>query len=194
MAAGFAGEHGMGFGVAKAEMPKTRPLPVETAAVKQTPANWKAGGPDAGKPYYHTRPMFPKLGERTMRAVGWKIGLKPGLGVAYHNSGVVVCDNGALLAAYYNTRKEENDPDQSIVSLRLRYGAEDWDMPEPWPDFPDAADAAPVFWNERGTLWMFFGSPRLLAGPPFQYMTSKDNRATWGAVQLPAFLGNVGQF
>ncbi|HEY1496214.1 MAG TPA: SUMF1/EgtB/PvdO family nonheme iron enzyme [Candidatus Solibacter sp.] len=194
MAPGFAGEHGIGFRVVQAEMPKTRPLPVETAAVKQTPANWKAGGPDAGKPYYHTRPMFPKLGERTMRAVGWKIGLKPGLGVAYHNSAVVVCDNGDVLAAYYNTPKEENDPDQSIVSLRLRYGAEDWDMPEPWPDFPDAADAAPVFWNERGTLWMFFGSPRLLAGPPFQYMTSKDNGATWSAVQLPAFEGKVGKF
>ena len=71
-----------------------------------------------------------------MRAVGWKIGLAPGLGVAYHNSAVVVCDNGDLLAAYYNTPKEENDPDQSIVMLRLRYGAEDWEMPELWPDFP----------------------------------------------------------
>jgi hypothetical protein len=155
--------------------------------------NWK-GGPDANKPYYHTRPMFPKLGNRTMRAVGWKIGLKPGLGVAYHNSAVVVCDNGDLLAAYYNTPKEENDPDQSIVTLRLRYGAEDWDMPEPWPDFPDAADAAPVFWNERGKLWMFFGSPRLLGGPPFQYMTSTDNGATWSAVQLPVFEGAIGKF
>ena len=193
MAPGFAGDHGIGFRVVQAEMPQSRPLMVETAAVRQSVPDWKTG-PDLAKPYYHTRPMFPKLGERSMRSLGWKIGLPPGLGVAYHNSAVVVCDNGDLLAAYYNTPKEENDPDQSIVTLRLKYGAEDWDMPEPWPDFPDAADAAPVFWNERGKLWLFFGSPRLLAGPPFQYMTSTDSGATWSPVQLPVFEGKVGPF
>lgn len=198
MAPGFASpEHGIGFRVVQAEMPKTAPLPYATpfvqSAVKQTVADWKRA-PDRAKPYYHTRPMFPKLGERGMREVGWKIGLAPGLGVAYHNSAVVVLDNGDLLAAYYNTPKEENDPDQTVLTMRLRYGAEDWDMPEPWPDFADAADAAPVFWNDRGTLWYFFGSPRLLGGPPFQYMTSRDNGATWSAVQLPVFEGKVGNF
>jgi hypothetical protein len=183
--------------VVQAAMPKTAPLPYATplaqSAVKQTPADWKRA-PDPGKPYYHTRPMFPKLGESGMREVGWKIGLAPGLGVAYHNSAVVVLDNGDLLAAYYNTPKEENDPDQTVLTMRLRYGAEDWDMPEPWPDFADAADAAPVLWNDHGTLWYFFGSPRLLGGPPFQYMTSRDNGATWSAVQLPVFEGKVGNF
>jgi formylglycine-generating enzyme required for sulfatase activity len=198
MAPGFASpEHGIGFRVVQAEMPKTAPLPYATpfvhSAVKQTAADWKRG-PDPAKPYYHTRPMFPKLGARGMREVGWKIGLAPGLGVAYHNSAVVVLDNGDLLAAYYNTPKEENDPDQTVLTMRLRYGAEDWDMPEPWPDFADAADAAPVLWNDHGTLWYFFGSPRLPGGPPFQYMTSRDNGATWSAVQLPVLEGKVGDF
>jgi hypothetical protein len=35
-------------------------------------------------------------------------------------------------------------------------------MPEPWPDFADAADAAPVLWNDHGKIWFFWGSPRLL--------------------------------
>ena len=190
-------DHSIGFRVVEAPLPGTRPLPFDTpffqAAVSQAPRDLTIG-PDAAKPYYRTREMFPKLGERGMREVGWKIGLAPGLGVAYHNSAVQVCPNGDLVAAYYNTPKEENDPDQTILTMRLRYGADDWDMPEPWPDFADAADAAPVFWNDRGRLWFFFGSPRLLGGPPFQFMTSDDSGATWSPIHFPALTGKVGAF
>ncbi|HTP36058.1 MAG TPA: SUMF1/EgtB/PvdO family nonheme iron enzyme [Candidatus Acidoferrales bacterium] len=194
----FASAKGnLGFRVVQAPMPATPTTPYEApffqSSVKQKPIELTRG-PDAAKPYYHTRPMFPKLGERGMREAGWKIGLAPGLGVAYHNSAVAVLADGDLVAAYYNTPKEENDPDQTILTMRLRYGAEDWDMPEPWPDFADAADAAPVFWNDRGKLWFFFGSPRLLGGPPFQFMTSTDNGATWSPVSMPALEGAVGEF
>jgi len=198
IAAGFASrEHPIGFRVVQAEMPRSKPLayepPMIEIAVKQT-ASDLTRGPDASRPYYHTRPIFPNLGDKTMRAVGWKIGLKPGLGVAYHNSAVQACPNGDLIAAYYNTPKEENDPDQTILTMRLRYGAEDWDLPEPWPDFPDAADAAPVLWNDHGKMWFFFGSPRLLGGPPFQFMTSMDNGATWSAIEFADLEGAVGKF
>jgi formylglycine-generating enzyme required for sulfatase activity len=198
IAPGFSSpEHPIGFRIVQAEMPKTEPLPYEPPliqqAVRQAPADWKIG-PDPAKPYYHTRPLFPNLGGRSMREVGWKIGLKPGLGIAYHNSALQVCDNGDVIAAYYNTPKEEDDPDQTILTMRLRYGAEDWDMPEPWPDFADAADAAPVFWNDHGKMWFFFGSPRLQIGPPFQFMTSTDNGATWSPISFPDLRGPVGKF
>ncbi len=198
IAPGFTSpEHPIGFRLVQAEMPKTRPLPYDPPliqqAVKQTAPDLQLG-PDPAKPYYHTRPLFPNLGGRDMRTVGWKIGLKPGLGAAYHNSALQVLNNGDLVAAYYNTPIYENDPDQTILTMRLRYGAEDWDMPEPWPDFPDAADAAPVFWNDRGKLWFFWGSPRLLGGPPFQFMTSTDNGATWSPVEFPNLVGPVGRF
>jgi formylglycine-generating enzyme required for sulfatase activity len=190
-------EHPIGFRVVQAPLPATRPLPYDTpffqTAVSQAPRDLTIG-PDPAKPYYRTRKMFPKLGDRGMREVGWKIGLAPGLGVAYHNSAVQVCPNGDLVAAYYNTPKEENDPDQTILTMRLRYGTDEWDMPEPWPDFADAADAAPVFWNDRGKLWFFFGSPRLLGGLPFQFMTSDDSGATWSAIHFPALTGKVGSF
>jgi formylglycine-generating enzyme required for sulfatase activity len=187
----------IGFRVVQAEMPKSKPLPYRAPmiqlAVKQTAAE-NESGPPLSKPWYHTRPLFPNLGGRSMREIGWKIGFQPGLGVAYHNSAVQVCDNGDLLAAYYNTSKYEDDPDQTILTMRLRYGAEDWDMPEPWPDFADADDAAPVFWNDHGKMWFFWGSPRLLGGPPFQYLTSTDNGATWSAVTFPKLDGPVGKF
>lgn len=189
--------HPIGFRIVQAVMPTTMPVrfepPFFQLAVKQESPDLKRG-PDPSRPYYHTRPLFPNLGGRDMRTIGWKIGLAPGLGSAYHNSAVQVCNNGDLIAAYYNTPKYEDDPDQTILTMRLRYGAEDWDMPEPWPDFPDVADAAPVFWNDHGKIWFFFGSPRLLGGPPFQYMTSADNGATWSAVELPDLQGPVGKF
>ena len=198
MPPGFATAKGnIGFRVVQAPMPSTatttyQPLFFQTA-VKQKAVEL-ARGPDPAKPYYHTRRMFPKLGQQSMREVGWRIGLAPGLGLAYHNSAVAVLANGDLVAAYYNTMQYEDDPDQSVLVMRLRYGAEDWDMPEPWPDFADAADAAPVFWNDRGKLWFFFGSPRLLGAPPFWFMTSTDSGATWSAVNAPALQGPVGDY
>ena len=197
-APGFASpEHPIGFRIVQAPLPATKPTPYEPPffqqAVLQDTPDLKIG-PNPAKPYYHTRPLFPNLGDRDMRTVGWKIGLAPGLGTANHNSAVQVCNNGDLIAAYYNTPKYEDDPDQSLLTMRLRYGAEDWDMPEPWPDFPDAADAAPVFWNDHGKIWFFFGSPRLLGGPPFQFLTSTDNGATWTPVQLAHIVGPLGKF
>jgi hypothetical protein len=198
MAPGFESASGnIGFRVVEAPMPKTAPLKYEPpffhAAVKQT-APEISRGPDARKPYYHVRPLFPNLGDRSMRTVGRQIGLAPGLGIAYHNSAVQVCPNGDLVAAYYDSPKSEDDPDQTVLSMRLRYGSEEWDMPEPWPDFADAADAAPVYWNDRGRMWLFFGSPRLIGAMPFQYMTSMDNGATWSEVQFPNLQGPVGPY
>ncbi len=188
---------GIGFRVVQAGMPKTKPLPYDSPliqkAVKQTIPDLKLG-PDPAKPYYRARPMFPDLGGKDMREVGWKLGFTPGLGIEYHNSAVQVLPNGDLVAAYYNTPKYEDDPEQTIMTMRLRYGAEDWDLPEPWPDFADADDAAPVFWNDRGKLWFFWGSPRLLGGYPFQFMTSLDSGATWSPVQFPRLQGPVGAF
>src|SRR5690606_11890051 len=154
-----------------------------------------SGGPDPARPYYRTRPLFPDLAGHDMRSVGWHIGLTPGLGSAWHNSAVAVCDNGDLVAAYYNTTRWEDDPEQTVLTLRLRRGSDTWDDPEPWPDFADAADAAPVFWNDgRGTLWFFFGSPRVPGGPPFWFMRSTDHGATWSAVEAPRLVGPIGPY
>lgn len=198
MAPVFASATGnIGFRVVEAALPSTAPLPAEStffqSAVKQTAADFTRG-PDASKPYFHTQPIFPFIGKADMRTTGRHIGFAPGLGIAYHNSAVQVLANGDLIAAYYNTPKDENDPDQTILTMRLRYGSDVWDMPEPWPAFPDAALAAPVFWNEAGKLWFFFGAPRLIGGPPFQYMQSLDNGATWSEVRMPVFSGPVGDF
>ncbi len=105
--------------------------------------------------------------------------------------------NGDMLAAYYNTPINEDDPDQTVLTMRRRAGSEEWDMAEPYPMFGDAALAAPVIWNDTahpGKVWMFWGFPRLIGAGPFCYATSTDNGATWSQVMFPYFPKSVGRY
>jgi len=198
MAPSYASNEGnIGFRVVQAPMPALHPSPEQRflfeTGVKQTSVSLNLG-PDPAKPFYHVHELFPNLNGKSMPELGWRIGLARGLGVNYHNSAIQVLANGDLLAAYYNTPNKEDDPDQTILMMRRRAGAEDWDMPEPWPAFADAACAGPVFWNDRGRLWLFWGFPRLIGAPPFAYTTSDDNGVTWTPIQFPHFTAPIGHY
>ncbi len=198
MAPSYASTGGnIGFRVVQASSLAPHPSPAAQffffTGVKQTPVEI-AKGPDPAKPFYHLHVLFPNLNGKSMPDVGWRVGLAPGLGINYHNSAVQVLANGDVVAAYYNTPRNEDDPDQTVMVMRRRAGAEDWDMPEPWPDFADAACAAPVFWNDRGHLWLFFGFPRLIGAPPFAFTTSNDNGASWSAIEFPHFTAPIGRY
>lgn len=204
MAPAYASPKGnIGFRVVQAEPVKSKSGPEKRfffeTAVKQTGLLGGApvGGPDPKKPWYHERELFPNLQGKSMPEVGWKIGLEPGLGVNYHNSAIQMLPNGDMLAAFYNTPNKEDDPDQTVMTMRRRAGSEEWDMPEPWPDFADAANAAPVIWNDKahpGKIWMFWGFPRLIGAGPFCYATSTDNGATWSQVVFPYFPKKIGRY
>jgi len=198
MAPDFASPHGnIGFRVVQAAMPHgstSQPFQYffETA-VKQMPDRI-AAGPDAAKPWMHLHEIFPDIGNSSMPEVGWKLGLGRGLGIAYHNTAIQELPNGDMLAAYYNTPDREDDPDQTVLIIRRRAGAETWDMPESWPYFADAANAAPVIWNNEGKVWFFWGAPRLQGAWPFAFTTSTDNGATWSAVRFPHFDAPIGAY
>jgi hypothetical protein len=207
------------FRVVQAPMPKGAYAPNAViflqTAVKQTPMA-PAKGPDAAKPYYRTRPILPDINQhvsidiaseseinakmpkdaRTMIRDGWRIGLVRGLGINWHNSAIQQMPNGDLLAAYYNNQKLEDDPDQTIITMRRRAGSEEWDMPEPFPYFADAANAAPVIWNDEvgKRVWYFWGTPRLIGNVPFYYTTSTDNGVHWTPVQMPVFPEPIGRY
>ncbi|WP_420238779.1 exo-alpha-sialidase [Telmatobacter bradus] len=198
MAPSYASAHGnIGFRVVQADDPAANLAPVTPlffqTGVKQTAADFTKG-PHAAKPFYHEHEIFPNLGGKSMPEVGWKLGLAQGLGINYHNSAVQVLANGDVVAAYYNTPNKEDDPDQTIMMMRRRAGSEEWDMPEPWPFFADAANAAPVFWKDHGKLWLFWGFPRLIGAPPFTYTQSDDNGVTWKPVEFPHFTAPVGRY
>ncbi|SEG53106.1 Formylglycine-generating enzyme, required for sulfatase activity, contains SUMF1/FGE domain [Bryocella elongata] len=203
MAPSFSSPQGrIGFRIVEAPFPSARPTAPFTysfeTAVKQQP-DGIAAGPDLSKPWIHLHEIFPNLNGRSMPEVGWRIGLARGLGIAYHNTAIQELPNGDMMAAYYNTPQSEDDPDMTIITMRRRAGTETWDMPEPWPYFADAANAAPVIWNDvvpngTGKLWFFWGQPRLIGAWPFSYMTSKDNGATWSAVEFPRFTAPIGRY
>ncbi len=187
----------IGFRVVQAPMPRSNPTPQRQyffrTDVKQKAIDLTAG-PSASTPFYRLHELFPNLNGKSMPEVGWAIGLARGLGITYHNSAVQELANGDMVAAYYNSPNKEDDPDQTVLIMRRRAGSESWDMPEPWPYFADAACAAPVFWNDNGRLWLFFGFPRLIGAPPFAFTTSGDNGATWSAIRFPHFTGPVGRY
>ena len=198
MAPSFQSPDGnIGFRVVQAPMPTTKPYVVQPlffqTAVKQV-ADRIEDGPDPTKPWLHMIELFPDLQGKSMPEVGWKLGLARGLGIAYHNSAVQQLPNGDLLAAYYNTPEQEDDPDQTVLTIRRRAGSETWDMPEAWPYFADAANAAPVIWNDSGKVWFFWGTPRLIGAWPFGYMTSQDNGVTWSEVHFPHFDAPIGRY
>ncbi len=198
MAPNYASKDGnIGFRVVEAPIPAPHPSPAAQffffTDVKQTPVD-VAEGPDPSRPFYYVHELFPNLDGNSMPDVGWRIGFARGLGINYHNSAIQVLANGDVVAAYYNTPDKEDDPDQTIMVMRRRAGAEDWDMPEPWPAFADAACAAPVFWNDRGHLWLFFGFPRFIGAPPFAFTTSDDNGATWAPIEFPHFPAPIGRY
>jgi len=198
MAPSYAAKNGsIGFRVVEApalvqNSTTLTPL-IFATGVTQIPVALKQG-PDAAKPFYHVHQLFPQIDSRSMPEVGWKIGIAPGIGINYHNSAVQVLDNGDVVAAYYNTPNKEDDPDQTILIMRRRAGAEDWDMPEPFPYFADVANAAPVFWNDQGKLWLLWGFPRLIGAPPFAFTRSTDNGMTWEPVQFPNFPNPIGRY
>jgi formylglycine-generating enzyme required for sulfatase activity len=198
IAPAYASDQGnIGFRVVQAPALPPNPTPVTPffffTDVKQAAANLDTG-PDPAKPFYHVHELFLNLDGKSMPDVGWHAGLARGLGINYHNSAIQVLSNGDVVAAYYNTPRNEDDPDQTVMVMRRRAGSEEWDMPEPWPDFADAACAAPVFWNDHGHLWLFFGFPRLIGAPPFAFTTSDDNGATWAPIQFPHFTGPIGRY
>ena len=198
MAPSFASKKGnIGFRVVEAANPSPHPTPQREywfkTDVKQTPVSLSVG-PDPEKPFYQTHELFPNLEGKSMPDVGWRVGLARGLGITYHNSAIQELANGDMIAAYYNSPDKEDDPDQTVLIMRRRAGSETWDMPEPWPYFADAGCAAPVFWNDHGLLWMFYGFSRLIGSPPFAFVQSKDNGATWGPIQFPHFTAPIGRY
>ncbi|MHC4435012.1 MAG: exo-alpha-sialidase, partial [Planctomycetota bacterium] len=190
------GRHKIGFRVVQAPMPKTTASfepPFVHRCVKQKAPRIEQG-PAPDKPYYRTRLLYPNFSGASL-VEAWQLGIEQGYGGGHHNSALEVLPNGDLLAGYYNTIfGGERGACVSIMSVRFRRGADEWDMPSSWPDNVDCDDEGPVFWNDDGTLWLFWGSPRQFAGYPFQYVKSTDNGATWSPVQFPLFDKRVGPY
>lgn len=191
------GYHRVGFRVVQAPMPTTALEPAPISFVRQlvkepsTPVLKTA----PTKPYFRKRDLLPIPPDNAPAAAIAAAGLHPSFRKHNHSPALEVCPNGDLLLITY-TSHFEYEPGVSLMASRLRFGADEWDFPEPIFDTPDANDHAPLLftdWSRGGRMHFFWGWPKLAAGAyPFQWMTSDDSGATWSEVHFPQFTGPVG--
>jgi len=194
------GRHHIGFRVVQAPLPPTKPVVhppfFAQAGVKNTHEVVKQG-PDPVRPYFRKRyllPSPPETGGPELREAIDGAGLHPSFRPHNHSPGAVVCPNGDLLFIIY-TSYREYEPEVSLIATRLRFGADQWDMPSRMFDFPGVNDHAPLLWNDDGTIHLFWGNPYLEAvggAFPFQWTSSADDGTTWCEVKFPRFMGPVG--
>jgi hypothetical protein len=194
------GLHRIGFRVvlapAVATAPKQFVAPYARQGVKLASDDAKRG-PDSARPYFRRRRMLPIPPEDMKQDAINRAGLHPSFRDHNHSPGFAVLPNGDALLVIY-TSYNEYEPEVSLMAARLRFGAEEWDMPSPFLDTPGANDHAPLLWDDHGAgstnaLWLFWGNPYAEGHFPFQYLTSRDNGATWSAVTYPHITGPLGQ-
>jgi hypothetical protein len=184
------GQHRIGFRVVQAPRPATAPWPATVSfaqlGIKDT-AEPAQAGPDPARPYLRKRHLLPVPPDNRDAPAHDAAGLHPSFRGHNHCPALTVCPNGDVLMAIY-TSYHEYEPEVSLIAARLRVGADEWDMPAPWVDFPGANDHAPLLYSEGGTVWLFWGNPLLPGAFPFQWIESRDSGATWGEVRFPRFL------
>ena len=155
-------------------------MPFTQAAVKQdsAPAHW---GPEAQTPYFTVRFALPVPPENATNSFSELTGLGPQVFTHNHSPGFEILPNGDALAIYFSTPpgESENSTNTSFIQARLRYGAEDWDLPELFFKTENYNDQSGLLWNDRGTVRFFGGGRELSDLVPFKMTTSTDNGATW---------------
>ena len=191
------GFHRVGFRVVQASIPTTKPELAQSgfvrlAAAAPPPAVLKQAPTG---PYFRKRHLLPIPPDNAPDEAIAAAGFPPSFRKHNHSPALEVCPNGDVLAILY-TSYFEYEPGVSFLAVRLRFGADQWDFPEPMFDTPDANDHAPLLftdWSHGGRMWFFWGWPKLRAGAyPFQWMTSDDSGATWSDVKFPQFTVEIG--
>ena len=198
-----AGHHAIGFRVVLAPIPTTVPRRHETPFVQQcvrAPTGLVPRGPDPDIPYFRKRHLLPTPPENLRRITKAHVaaGLHRSLGGHNHSPGLAVCNNGDVLAVYYSATigpqggHIEYAAENPLIATRLRFGADEWDMPERFIDVVDSNEHAPLLWTHAGDVYCFWGNRRMSSAYPFNWSISADHGATWSEVRFPRFEGYVG--
>jgi hypothetical protein len=143
-------------------------------------------GPDPEIPYFTVRFALPVPPENLTNNYAALTGIDPAVFTHNHSPGFEILPNGDALAVYFSTPPgaSESAPTTTFVQARLRYGAEEWDLPELFFKTENHNDQSGLLWNDNGTLRFFGGGRALSDAVPFKMATSTDNGATW-TLSLP---------
>ena len=190
------GNHWIGFRVVQAPQPSTKPTSCKNSFVSQN-VSVNSGlvkhAPDSDKPYFRKRYMLPlPFGELRSNQEIYNAGFHPSFRPHNHSPALEVCQNGDVLMITYSSGPLEYEPEVTLVATRLRFGADQWDMPERSVSFATGNNHAPLLWTDNDMLHFFWGTPRMRGAFPFQWMSSSNSGATWDAVKFPKFTYNIG--
>lgn len=155
-------------------------IPYNQSVVRQT-TEQASLGPVADVPYFAVRFAIPIPPAYTPTEVAELTGIEHGVYHHNHSPGFEIMPNGDALAVYFSSPagKSENDTAATFVQARLRYGSEDWDMPEVFFDTQEGNDQSGLLWNDNGKIWFFGGGRYMSDYVPFRMATSVDNGVTW---------------
>ena len=136
---------------------------------------------DATVPYFCVRYALPVPPAYTARETAALTGIDWGVYHHHHSPGFEILDNGDALAIYFSSPRgvTENDTATTFVQARLRYGSEEWDMPELFFTTQGGNDQSALLWRDGTKLWFFGGGRDYSDNIPFRIATSVDNGATW---------------
>jgi hypothetical protein len=191
------GYHNIGFRVVQAPMPATPPVSPMLSYARQG-IRQNTGivnvGPDPARPYFRKRYLLPVPPDNCDNETIDAAGMHPSFRSHNHSPALEVCPNGDVLMIIY-TSYGEYEPGVSLIGSRLRFGADQWDMPDRMFDFAALNDHAPMLWTdaETGVVYLFWGNPKLEGGFPFHWTCSADSGATWSEVKFPNFVNEVGR-
>jgi antitoxin component YwqK of YwqJK toxin-antitoxin module len=161
------------------------PLPFCQSAVKQSTAP-ALQGPEPNIPYFIVRFALPIPPENATSNVAALAGIDPMVFTHNHSPGFEILPNGDALAVYFSTPPGESESatTTAFVQARLRYGSEEWDLPELFFKTQNYNDQSGLLWNDDGTIRFFGGGRGLSDRVPFKMAVSTDNGATW-TLSLP---------
>ncbi len=156
-------------------------VPFTQAAIHQTSVAQLGKTGVSDRPYYHMRLALPIPSAYTPTECGQMAGLDYGNYHHHHSPGFVVLPNGDALAIAFSSPRgrSESDTAATFVQYRLRYGAEEWDMPELFFDTHNGNDQSGLLWQDGETTWFFGGGRSMSDWIPFRICTSTDNGQTW---------------
>jgi len=143
-------------------------------------------GPDPDKPYFK--------GPR--RFVNIPIDMSgPVFASHNHNTSIVECPNGDLLASWFSTVSEGGREVVQACS-RLRWGDEQWEQASQLWDAPDRNDSGNRLWYDGKDTIYHFANPSFAAvsTATLAIRESKDNGVTWTVprIALPEFARGQG--
>ncbi|MDR2936717.1 MAG: SUMF1/EgtB/PvdO family nonheme iron enzyme [Rikenellaceae bacterium] len=176
-----------------AEIAAAKPLATLFVKQENNQSNTKITGKSA-IPYFHKRYIFTAPPDNATHDEIVSLGLDPLFRHHHHSPGFTVCPNGDLLVTYYSSY-HEYDAEVGLVTMRLRYGTDEWDMSSVFINPVGLNDHAPlIMTTDDGVIHHFWGWEQQSNAYPFQYISSNDNGATWGPVNFPVFSNVADRF